>query len=49
MGLKNKIKSIFVGNGAATNSLYLMFVSMITTIIGIVVSKLLSVNFSLEE
>ena len=49
MVLWKKIKSVFVGNGAATNSLYLMFVSMITTVIGIVVSKLLSVNFTLEE
>ena len=38
-----------LSNGAATNSLLLTFVQVITTILGIVVTKLMSVNFSLEE
>ena len=36
-------------NGVAYNSLILTFVSVLTTVIGIVVTKLLSVYFSLEE
>lgn len=43
MHIKRKI-----GNGAATNSFILMFVQIITTILGLIVTKLLSVNFSLE-
>lgn len=42
-----KIKKI--GDGVAINSLLLTFVSVITTLLGMVVSKLLSVNFSLQE
>lgn len=38
-----------ISNGAATNSLLLTFVQVITTILGIVVTKLMSVNFSLQE
>lgn len=36
-------------NGAATNSVMLTFVHVISTLLGIVVTKLLSVNFSLQE
>ena len=36
-------------NGAATNSIMLTFVHVISTVLGIVVTKLLSVNFSLHE
>lgn len=43
------MKKIKIGNGAATNSVLLMFVHMVTTVLGIVVTKLLSVHFSLEE
>lgn len=43
------MKKIRLGNGAATNSLLLTFVSVVTTLLGMVVAKLLSVNFSLQE
>ena len=46
MSFKNRLK---LSNGAATNSLLLTFVHVITVILGIVVTKLLSVHFSLEE
>lgn len=36
-------------NGAATNSIILTFVQVITTVLGLIVTKLLSVNFSLQE
>lgn len=36
-------------NGAGTNSIMLAFVQAITTVLGLVVTKLLSVNFSLQE
>ncbi len=43
------IKKKAMGNGLAQNSIILTFVSMLTTLLGIVVSKLLAVNFSLED
>lgn len=43
------MKIIWLKNGAATNSLLLVFVTVITTVFGMVVTKLLSVNFSLNE
>lgn len=43
------IKKITLGNGAATNSMLLMMVQIITTLLGLIVTKLLSVYFSLEE
>lgn len=43
------MKKLSIGNGVATNSFLLVFVHVITTLIGIVVTKLLSVHFSLEE
>ncbi len=43
------MKRINIGNGAATNSIMLTFVHVITTMLGIVVTKLLSVHFSLQE
>ncbi len=46
MDLVNKIKR---SNGAATNSIMLTFVQVITTILGLIVTKLLSVHFSLQE
>ena len=46
MDIINRFKR---SNGAATNSLLLTFVHVITVILGIVVTKLLSVHFSLEE
>lgn len=38
-----------VGDGVAINSLLLTFVSVVTTLLGMIVSKLLSVNFTLQE
>lgn len=38
-----------IGNGVATNSVLLMSVQVITTLLGLIVTKLLSVNFSLKE
>lgn len=43
------MKKIKLRNGAATNSFLLVFVTAITTVFGMVVTKLLSVNFSLSE
>lgn len=43
------MKRLRLGNGAATNSVLLTFVQVITTLLGLIVTKLLSVNFSLEE
>ena len=43
------MKNIRIGNGAATNSILLMSVQIITTVLGLIVTKLLSVNFSLQE
>ena len=45
----NLIKRIRSSNGAATNSIMLTFVQVVTTILGMVVTKLLSVHFSLHE
>lgn len=45
----NPIRKIHVGNGAATNSIILMAVQIMTTAIGLVVTKLLSVKFSLLD
>lgn len=38
-----------LNNGAATNSTLLLVVKVITTVLGIIVTKLLSVSFTLEE
>ena len=43
------IKKLQISNGAATNSLLLMAVSIITTLLGLIITKLLSVHFSLSE
>lgn len=43
------MRKINFGNGAASNSLLLTFVQVITTVLGIIVTKLLSVCFSLQE
>lgn len=43
------MKKLRLGNGAATNSVLLTFVQVITTLLGLIVTKLLSVNFTLEE
>lgn len=42
-------RNISIGNGAATNSILLMFVSVVTTVISLAITKLLSVYFSLQE
>lgn len=44
-----KLRKLRIGNGAATNSMLLAFVQVITTLLGMVVTKLLSVHFSLLE
>ena len=36
-------------SGAATSSILLMSVQIVTTILGLIITKLLSVNFSLKE
>lgn len=46
MNLIDKLKR---SNGAATNSIMLTFVQVITTVLGLAVTKLLSVHFSLQE
>lgn len=38
-----------MSNGAATNSILLTFVQVITTVLGLIVTKLLSVHFSLQD
>ena len=43
------MRRIRLGNGAATNSMLLVFVNVITTLIGMIITKLLSVHFSLSE
>lgn len=43
------IEKIRRSNGAATNSIMLTFVQVITTVFGLIVTKLLSVHFSLQE
>ena len=43
------MRRLKIGNGAATNSIMLTFVRVITTILGFIVTKLLSVHFSLQE
>ena len=43
------MKKIEFGNGAASNSLLLVFVNIVTTVFGMIVTKLLSVHFSLVE
>lgn len=43
------MKRLKIENGAATNSILLMVVQIITTVLGLIVTKLLSVNFSLQE
>lgn len=45
----NSIDKLQRSNGAATNSIILTFVQAITTMLGLIVTKLLSVNFSLQE
>lgn len=45
----NCIDRIRRSNGAATNSIMLTFVQVITTVLGLIVTKLLSVHFSLQE
>lgn len=45
----NFIDKLKRSNGAATNSIILTFVQVITTVLGLIVTKLLSVNFSLQE
>ena len=45
----NFVDRLRKSNGAATNSIMLTFVHVISTLLGIVVTKLLSVNFSLQE
>lgn len=46
MNLRERLR---ISNGAATNSIMLTFVQIITTVLGFVVTKLLSVCFSLQE
>lgn len=48
-GIEDIMRKIKIGNGAATNSILLMTVKIITTVLGLIVTKLLSVNFSLQE
>ena len=43
------IKKIKFGNGIATNSLLLMMVQVVTTALGLIITKLLSVYFSLKD
>ena len=43
------MKKMRISNGAATNSLLLMVVNIITTMLGLIITKLLSVHFSLTE
>lgn len=43
------MKKFSVSGGAATNSILLTLVQVVTTVLGLVVTKLLSVNFSLQE
>ena len=45
----NLIDRLRRSNGAATNSIMLTFVHVITTVLGLIVTKLLSVHFSLQE
>lgn len=45
----NFIDRLRRSNGAATNSIMLTFVQVITTVLGLIVTKLLSVHFSLQE
>ncbi len=47
--MKGFFSRIKIGNGAASNSIILMIVSLITNIVGMIISKLLSVNLSLFE
>lgn len=47
--MRLRIREVLFGNGAATNSLYLMSVSLVTTLIGIIIAKVLSVNLSLKD
>lgn len=46
MSIFSRIKR---SDGAATNSIMLTFVQIITTLLGLIVTKLLSVHFSLQE
>ena len=46
MQLLNRIRK---NNGAATNSIMLTFVQIITTLLGLIVTKILSVHFTLQE
>ena len=43
------MKNRKLSNGAATNSMLLMLIQVVTTLMGLIVAKLLAVNFSLEE
>ena len=47
--MHKKFRMPYLGNGAASNSLLLMFVSIVTTLVSMVISKMLSVQFSLFE
>ena len=44
--VKMRLKAM---NGAAVDSIILTFIQVVTTAVGLVVSKILSVNFSLTE
>ena len=44
-----KLRNLRMGSGAATNSMLLAFVQIITTMLGLIITKLLSVHFSLLE
>lgn len=46
MNLVNRLR---MSNGAATNSIMLTFVQVITTVLGLIITKLLSVHFSLQD
>ena len=49
MHYMNFIDRLRRSNGAATNSIMLTFVQVITTVLGLIVTKLLSVHFSLQD
>lgn len=47
--LVKTLKRLSMSNGAATNSILLTFVQGITTVLGFIITKLLSVHFSLQD
>ena len=47
--MNKKLRIPRLGNGAASSSLLLTFVSFVTMLISMIISKLLSINFSLYE